>query len=273
MTATDMGSILQTLQDDPDNRTRFDEQWTQGRSAFGGLSAAFAVTAMSKALGQDLPMRSLMVSFIGPIPPGEVSVTTRCLRQGRNVTQMQADVLVGDEVCLQAMGVFGHAREGLVVPARRMEKPVPREQGLHIVAHRKRLPAFLGQFDGYWVSDGLPFSGKPSRELNLWARHEGDMTRFPAERLVAIADIPPPVILSYYDSPSVPASSLTWSLEFVKPPQAVTADWFYLEFTAEAAAEGYTQQSGRIFEESGELCALSRQCMVYFEPPKTGAAD
>ena len=34
--------------------------------------------------------------------------------------------------------------------------------------------------------------------------------------------------------------------------------------TAEAAAQGYTQQSGRIYSEDGELCALSRQCMVYF---------
>lgn len=266
MTAMDMGTILQGLQDDPDNRTRFDEQWTQGRSAFGGLSAAFAVTAMGKELEKDLPLRSLMVSFIGPIPPGEISVRTRRLRQGKNVTQLQADVLVGDEVCLQAMGVFGRAREGLTVPAQPLDTPVPREQGLHFAAHRKRLPAFLSQFDGYWVSEGMPFSGRPSRELHMWARHEGDLARFPAEKLVAIADIPPPVILSYFDSPTVPASSLTWSLEFVKPPGAVSSDWFYMEFTAEAAAEGYTQQSGRIYEENGELCVLSRQCMVYFEP-------
>ena len=33
----------------------------------------------------------------------------------------------------------------------------------------------------------------------------------------------------------------------------------------DAAADGYTQQSGRIYEESGRLCALSRQCMAYFE--------
>jgi acyl-CoA thioesterase len=32
----------------------------------------------------------------------------------------------------------------------------------------------------------------------------------------------------------------------------------------EAAENGYTQQSGRVYDENGRLCALSRQCMVYF---------
>ncbi|MFN3164056.1 MAG: hypothetical protein ACE37N_11390 [Pseudohongiellaceae bacterium] len=50
----------------------------------------------------------------------------------------------------------------------------------------------------------------------------------------------------------------------MQPAERIASDWFYLQFTAEAAAEGYTQQSGRIYSESGELCALSRQCMVYF---------
>jgi acyl-CoA thioesterase len=62
----------------------------------------------------------------------------------------------------------------------------------------------------------------------------------------------------------VPASSLTWSLEFVEPPEKITGEWFYLEFVVEAAADGYTQQSGKIYDELGRLVALTRQCMVYF---------
>ena len=86
----------------------------------------------------------------------------------------------------------------------------------------------------------------------------------PTEKLVTIADIPPPLILSHYEKPPVPSSSLTWSLEFVIPPRDVIGDWFYLEYYLEAAAAGYMQQAGKIWDESGQLCALSRQCMVYF---------
>ena len=46
MPESNLNQILKNLQDSADNCTEFDESWSQGRSAFGGLSAAFAVTAM-----------------------------------------------------------------------------------------------------------------------------------------------------------------------------------------------------------------------------------
>jgi acyl-CoA thioesterase len=263
MDSTGLGSILQQIRDSEDNRSTFDESWTQGRSAFGGLSAAMAVTAMDKLSAGQLPLRSLMVSFIAPLPPGEVQVDATIQRQGRNVTQTGASLYQDGQLCLQAMAAYGISREELSVPADTV-RPVSRESGLQIAEHRKRLPAFLERFEGAWVSDALPFSGSKSRQLNMWVRHREDITGFDNEKLVAIADIPPPVVLSFFDQPPVPASSLTWSLEFVENPKRIKGDWFYLEFTTEAAAEGYTQQSGRIYSEDGKLCALSRQCMVYF---------
>jgi len=98
----------------------------------------------------------------------------------------------------------------------------------------------------------------------MWVRHKADMSDHPIEKMVVIADMPPPLILSHFKVPPVPSSSLTWSLEFVIPPEEIDSEWFYLEFLIESAANGYTLQSGRIFTEDGQLCALSRQCMVYF---------
>lgn len=266
MPQSNLDKILRRLRDNSENRTEFDESWSQGRSAFGGLSAAFAVTAMSKVVPADIPLRSLMVSFIAPIPPGEVEVKTQIQRQGKNVVQISADVYSEGSVCLQAMGVYGRGREGLIVPPNVPFNPRPREKGIPFSEHTKRVPSFVQFFDGCWAGGGLPFSGNSQSELDLWARHQVDMTEFNAEAIVAIADIPPPVVLSYFDKPPVPASSLTWSLEFLKPPSEIPMDWFYLHFDMEAAAQGYTQQSGRVFSEDGSLCALSRQCMVYFGP-------
>ncbi|CAN0410876.1 unnamed protein product, partial [Discosporangium mesarthrocarpum] len=154
-----LSNILQRLVNSPDNHTDFDSTWTQGRSAFGGLSAAFAVTAMRKALGSALPLRSLMVSFVAPLPPGTVQVTSRILRQGRNVTQMSAEVIADGQVCLQAMAAFGVARDELQVVAPQI-KPESRVSGLNIAEHRKRMPEFLQYFEGAWLGEGLPFSGK-----------------------------------------------------------------------------------------------------------------
>ena len=266
MSDSNLNEILDNLLASSTGNTHFSENWTQGRAAFGGIASSFAVTEMRKLLTSPQPIRSLMVSFIGPLQSGEVTSSAKILRQGKNVTQMTADVYGGDALCLQAMGVFGNPRPAITVPSAYEFNPVPKEKGVNFQQHLNRLPPFLQYLDGFWVSHGVPFSGHPSNYLNMWVRPKADMTNHPMEKMVVIADIPPPVILSHFEKPPIPSSSLTWSLEFVIPPEEIESDWFYLEYTIEAAADGYTQQAGKIFTETGKLCALSRQCMVYFEP-------
>lgn len=264
MTDSDIEKILTALEQSTSNTTNFSENWAQGRSAFGGISAAFAVTGMRKLLNPEQPLRSLMVSFVAPLPPGQLTVDAKILRQGKNVTQCSAEVIADDVICLQAMAVFGNPRDAFRAPTLVTADPIPRDRGIPFSDHGDRLPAFLQYFDGCWVDGGIPFSGEFKPYLKMWVRHKSKLADFPVEKIVTIADIPPPVILSHFTQPPVPSSSLSWSLEFVVAPESIVSEWFYLEFTTEAAADGYTQQSGKIFDESGRLCALSRQCMAYF---------
>ena len=266
----DLREILTRLKLSDSNTTSFTEAWSQGRAAYGGLAAALATVGMAKVLASPQTLRSLMVSFIAPLPPQQVTVVPHVVRQGRNVTQTSAAVLAGDQVCLQAMGAFGHGRPGLVVKPDPDFNPEPRHPDAAIHAASRRLPAFLDFFEGYWTGGGIPFSGRADHRLGIWVRHRSDLSEFPVERIISIADIPPPIILSHFNEPHVPASSLTWSLEFVMPPESVESEWFYLDFRIDHAADGYTQQSGKVFTEDGKLCALSRQCMVYFEQPRAG---
>ena len=264
MQDSDLPSILTELKKSGSNTATFGEEWSQGRSAFGGISSAFASTAMGKLVDSKSPIRSLMVSFVAPLPPGEFSVDSVLQRKGKNVAQCAASVISNQQLCLQAMAAFGNSREGFSVEPLVEFNPIPREQGVQFSDHAKRLPSFLRFFEGSWVGGGMPFAGKFQPQLNMWVKHKADMSNFPVEKIITLADIPPPVILTHFSNPPVPSSSLSWSLEFVIPPQQIESEWFYLEFNTEAAGNGYTQQSGKIFDETGQLCALSRQCMVYF---------
>ena len=264
MTHSNLNSILKSLQENDDNITTLDEGWSQGRSAYGGISAAFAITAMKKLVPNDSPLRSLSVSFIAPVRPGKILIETEIIRKGKSVIQAEASLVCDGNICLRAMAVFGYARETYGIQSATSCKLKPRGVGVKFEDHAKQTPGFLQFFDGEWVNDGIPFSGKLSRKLELWVRHNADLSQFPTEKLITICDIPPPVILSHFSTPTVPSSSLTWSLEFVIPPEEVNSDWFFLEFFVHAAANGYTQQSGNIYNYRGRLCALSRQCMVYF---------
>ena len=242
--------------------------WMQGRAAYGGLGAALAAAAMRAALPETLAaglsMRSLSVSFVAPIPAGDVAVSAELLRVGKNVAQVSARISDGEQVCLQAAAAFGTARETLDVAPVATFRPEPRDSVPALDARSGMLPPFLRFFDGHWTGGGIPMSGAKDRRLGMWVRHNSDMSAYPAEAIIGIADIPPPVMLSHYSRP-VRASSLSWSLEFVSPPESVAADWLYLDYTLEAAAGGYSQQSGLVFTEDGELVALSRQTMTYFE--------
>lgn len=263
---SDLTEILSALRDSPDNCAHVSEHWSQGRALYGGIAAALAVTAMRKQVAANRSLRSLMVSFIGPVMPGESKVETRLLRQGGNATQTSADIVQNGEVRLQALAAYGKPRQGLSVAldhgfvADPPERDTPlREQDA------QHMPAFLQFFKGRWMNGGIPFTGEAKNSLRLWVAQNTDMREFPDEAVIAIADIPPPVLLNRLTTPA-PTSSLSWSLEFVTPPEQIATRWFQLIFELEAAADGYTQQSGKIFSEDGRLAALSRQTMVYFHP-------
>ncbi len=264
---SDLAEILGALRDHPENRAKVSEHWSQGRSVFGGVAAALAVTAMRKEVAAERSLRSLMVSFVGPLQPGESKVDTRVLREGGNVTQASAEIIQNGQVCLQALAAYGKPRAGLAIEidhgftADRPEPDTPlREQD------PKRMPGFLRFYEGRWMDGGTPYSGDAKNSIRIWAAHRGELTGFRDEAVVAVADIPPPVLLNRFTDTRTPSSSLSWSLEFVTPPEQIATRWFQLKFDIEWAANGYTQQSGTIFSEDGRLAALSRQTMVYFQP-------
>lgn len=238
--------------------------WAQGRALYGGLVAALAAEPMGMALKTRRPIRSLLGSFVAPAPEGELTVRAEILREGRAVVQTRADVLAGDQVCFAASAAFGDDRPAMTVPPVFEFDAPPRDSVPPMQSGLRPLPGFLDNFEIHWTGGGVPMSNSKDRKTGMWVRHRSDMNDHPIAKLVGIADMPPPVILSHFDLP-VRASSMSWSLEFVVPPETISSEWFYLEFTLEAAANGYSQQSGLIYAEDGTLAALSRQCMVYFE--------
>ncbi|MBX9694351.1 MAG: thioesterase family protein, partial [Cyanobacteria bacterium] len=79
--------------------------WMQGRTAYGGLSAAMALTAAIQSEPDLPPLRSAQISFVGPLA-GTVKVTTQLLRRGRNAAFIQADVSGEAGLGLRATFVF-----------------------------------------------------------------------------------------------------------------------------------------------------------------------
>jgi len=259
-----MPQLLQQLAADENSAVTISPGWSQGRAVYGGIATSIALIAMQKFVEGEAPLRSLMISFVAPLPEALVTTNARVMRRGRSVTQTSVDVMAGEQIALHASAAFGGARETLAVAPQVDFKPEPRDSVPLLDASVRQLPGFLSRFDIHWTGGGIPMSNTGERRLGMWVRHRDNMDEFPAAKIVALADIPPPVMMCHYNKP-VMASSLSWSLEMVMPATEIESDWFYLDYEVEAAADGYSQQNGRIFTEDGSLAALSRQCMVYFE--------
>lgn len=243
--------------------------WGQGRATFGGLVGAMLYEAMRVKVPAGRPVRSLAITFVGPLLMNEaVAFEVDVLREGKAVSQILGRAVQNGAVVAIAQGSFGAARESQVAveadPAPAM-KPVDECQELPYI--KDVTPEFTRFLAMRWALGGMPFSGNPSREMGGWVRLRSDVSydRITEAHLLALVDAWPPVPLSQLTKPA-PGSSLTWTVEFMHPiPKLTTHDWCMYRAEIEHARDGYGHIAARLWSPNGELLALSRQTTVVFD--------
>ncbi len=242
------------------------EDWLQGRTAFGGLSAGAAVRAMLEHVPHERKLRSLMVSFVAPVKEGEAQVLVSILRSGRALHQVEARVMQEEQVCLVLLGSFGAAHDKYlpmeppsapVLPAPEDALPMPFIPGV--------TPNFTQHLEYQWTVDSIPFSGSQEAHCQGWVRFkEGAPVGWP--ELVGLLDSWPPPIISTADG-FVPASSVTWMINvFAEVPVDGFAgtDWWMYDAECSVSKDGYADTQGQLWDQSGRLIARSRQLAVEF---------
>lgn len=248
------------------------EGWAQGRATYGGLVGALLYARMAAVLGAPAVLRSAALSFVGPVAPGPATVTARVLRQGKSVVQMEAHLLQGGEVQAAMLASFGAPRESaLAVPA----APAP---AFHAPDAAQALtyvpgitPEFLQHFDVRWAHGDFPFSGSALPELGGWMRLRDTPDALGAAAapldyasLFLLGDVWPPAVLPLVRGVA-PGSSMTWTFEPVQLPiDRGAGDWWQYQATTDFLHEGYGHCAARIWDDRGQLVALSRQTVVVF---------
>ncbi len=240
------------------------EDWLQGRSVFGGLQAAIALCAMRTVVPASVPLRTLQMTFIAPVPAGVVHATARILRAGKSATHVEALLQDAGQVVAMVIGVFGTARQSLVLLQPASSAPSVGVKTVSLPSTQdSSMPSFMQHFDVELLEGALPFSGTPvpRNVFQLGMRDSGMTTE---SHLLAIADFVPPVALSWL-SHVAPGSSLTWMIELLTEDFAgqPLSGW-RVETDMVAARDGYTSQSTLVRAPDGSPMALSRQAMVVF---------
>lgn len=240
------------------------DDWLQGRTVYGGMQAALAVKAMRLLADPLAPLRSLQVTFIGPIGGGEVTTDATLLRQGKSAGHVQATIVQDGKLRLIAVGIFAIDRQSEAhsdpeMPATAVgltdAQPVPFLAG--------ERPSFLQHFESRIAEGAALYSGTERLISKIYARHR-DESPCSDEYLTALADLPPPVAAMQLTKPA-PGSSMNWQLDFVRTPAQLAGNaWFRMDAEVAAAVNGYSWQNCSIWSEDGKLAMLSRQCMAVF---------
>jgi acyl-CoA thioesterase len=241
--------------------TTITDDWAQGRTTFGGLTAALCLEAAMRAQPGLPPLRSAQIAFIGPAG-GEVRMTSKVLRAGRSMTYVEADLAAENGLATRALFAFGTTRasafERRLIPG----QAPPAPEACPDYVQGGMVPAFTQHFDQKLVRGGRPMSGSSEHDHFIWVRHKDPEARS-TPALLALADMPPPAVLPMFKAPA-PVSSVTWIVNFLCAAPETEDGWWLVETRAENAAEGFSSQDMFVWNIRGEAVIAARQQVAIF---------
>ncbi len=249
----------------PEQAIQFPVSWCQGRTAFGGLSAALLYQAMKPRVDEQKQLRSMSVNFVGPLLADmDFHIQVEVLREGKSSAQLLARAIQQGETCVIAQACFASDRESAIrVPVSKQmtlsdvnaERCIPYQEGV--------MPAFFQHVALSPEQGNLPFTGAKTSHLGGWMRLKQTPDKVTDAHILALTDAWPPTMLQMFPGPA-PASSMSWYIEFVTRPELAPDSWLGFEAITHHSNAGYGLEDGCIWSQNGELIALTRQTVALF---------
>lgn len=242
------------------------EKWGQGRATFGGLVAAMMYEKIPASVSADRVIRSIMLSFVAPVAPGEMDVIVKILRAGKSATQVQVSAYQNDAPCAVMLASFGGARESTIkidyenAPATKEPDAVTAFPFIPNVT-----PDFTQHFDYRYTQGKMPFMGSTEKTMGGWIKLKDECTQpINVPQILALLDAWPPATFSLLKKPAS-GSSLTWNMSFIDTPlQTPANDWWQYEANIKQAQDGYSHIDSTMWDENGKAIVMSHQTVSVF---------
>ena len=246
-------------------RAKIPTSWMQGRTAYGGLTTGLAMRAVMRAFDDLAPLRSVMVSFLGPVTEEPVFIP-HLLRRGRSVTHISVDVVCDGQIGARIALVFGAGRDseievtsqgtGAIATPKACEPfTPPQAEGF--------VPAFFLRFDTRLIDGARPVTGADTGYIHCWSRHKDERSRGDLSSLLAIGDVLPPAALSMAKR-LAPVSSVTWMFNLLTDDPQTKDGWWRVDTRISSAQNGYSSQIMNVWNTDGELVAQGQQSVAIF---------
>lgn len=248
------GAFLVTLPDD----------WLQGRTAFGGLSAALCWEAAQR-VGDDLPpMRSAQFAFVGPAG-GRLRIEPTLLRRGKSAAFYSVDLFGDDALAVRGLLTFGARRPSQLDQVDLPPPAVPGWDDCPTFFEPNDRRSFLQHFDSRFAGGARPVTPGAKPQMIVWLRHRDEATGSTLAPLIALADaLPPAAVVNFPVGGGGPISTMTWSIDVLSDTPHSASGWWLVSTTAQTAVDGYSAQDMTVWDDAGAPVLAMRQTVAIF---------
>ena len=237
------------------------DNWMQGRTTYGGLSAALCLQTALLDNPDLVPIRSAQINFIGPAG-GKVTMQSKILRQGKSVCYIEALMFGEKGLATHAVFCFGAVRKSRLNDSYTSIPQVPNHEDSTSFFQEGKAALFTSNFETKLSKGDPPLTGSSENEFYLWCRHN-DPAANTMVALLGIADMPPPAVLPKFKE-FAPISTMTWMVNFLIDKPQTEDGWWLLRSGAEHAVDGYSSQDMQVWNSSKELVISGRQNIAIF---------
>lgn len=235
--------------------------WAQGRTLYGGMTAALAHAAALHAFPDLPPLRSIQVAFVGPAA-GALTIRPELLRRGKSAAFLSVDVAGEAGTAARCLFSFGAPRTSKVRHLAPPAPAVPAPDDCGPLFPGNHGPDFARNFDMRFAAGNRPFTGGAPAGFTCWTRFARPQGADPMTALIALADALPPAAMVSFPEFGV-ISSMTWSIEVDAEPSEADA-WFLQLADAEDSADGYSRQAMTLWDAAGRRLFAARQTVAIF---------
>ena len=232
--------------------------WLQGRTAFGGLSAALGYHAASIIEDALPPLKSAQIAFSGPLSD-RVQIHSKMLRRGRNSAFVRVEVSSDGETGLACVFAFMADRDSKYAH-RDMDRsdlpPLPDETDL-----RSGPPEFFTSNFEYAHSRGTMQTGEP--QVGAWYRLKERDGIDPVAELLLLGDALPPASFGLMDG-HTNFSSLAWQANMVSNAPQTRGGWWYVHSDTGYIANGNSSEYMCLYNSDGMAVLNGTQSVAIF---------
>lgn len=255
-------TILESLRER--RETCIPESWSQGRTAYGGITGAILCDVSARDVDPVRRLRSIDISFVRPLEilkPFQIDVET--LADGKTVTMKEVRIIQENKLRAMAKADFiAPLKSAVEISTFSAPQIKPKEESLSLGV-KARAP-FTQHFDNYLSTDAPPFSGRMVAELGGWIRLKEEVSQFTHSHLICLIDSWPPTAATHYNSPK-PLSTINWGIHFAEPVHNISPER-HLGYLSKVnfGEHGFSSSDAQIWGPDGQLLARSYQTNIIY---------